>query len=435
MTRPHPVRRRTAIFMASLLAGCATAPMGVTPPPPSAIPELRIAHGAAPDDPNAAWQLAAALRANGDPAEARTVLEGAAAGGDVHLPSLQLLGLVLEELDEPAQAVAVYERLLADPRAASLREPVSARLEAARRAALEAEVASTLAEEARLAATPPQARTVAVFPFAYLGSSGTHAPLGRALTHMVITDLAATDRLTVLERLQVQLLADEIERADAGVTDPASGVRGGRMLGAEHVVLGQIGGDNTRLDLNAGVVISTSGAPTPTPVGLSDSVDRFFELEASLVLSLFEALGIELTAAEREQAGRRPTESLEALLAFGLGLEAQDAGRFSEARTHFERAVTLDPGFEDAEDALGTSVLQEFAEGVPPDAFVAMGGSLLTPSAEELWWSRRTDFLGIETILPTLGGRDPWAEVLDGEGFSPTGGTLVIILPRPGGTP
>lgn len=435
MTRPLFIRRRAALLGAALLAGCATAPGGIAPPPASAVPELRVALATAPDDPVAAWRLAAALRGADRAGEARTVLEESLERTPDHPPSLQLLGRVLEDLDRPAEAVVVYERLLALPNAGALRGPVSDRLEAARRAALQAEIAATLAEEARLAATPPEARTVAVFPFEYRGSNPDHAPLGRALTHMLVTDLAATDRFTVLERLEVQLLADEIGRTDTGLTDPATGVRGGRMLGAEHVVIGQVGGDAARIDLSAGVVAATSDSPQPVNVDRSDAVERFFELEATLALGLFEALGVQLTAAERERVGRRPTESLAALLAFGLGLEAQDEGRYGEAREHFERAVALDPSFEDASGALDTATRLDLAANLPGDAFVAIGGELMAPTLDDLWWSRRTDFLGVETLLPTLGGRDPWAELLDGESLAPVGGTLIITLPHPGGSP
>ncbi len=387
----------------------------------------------APDDPVTGWKLAAALHAGGSADEALSVIEGTVARSPNHLPSLQLQGLLLEEAGRAGDAVVVYERILADPAAGALRAPVSDRLALARRAALQAEVEAVLREEARLAATAPRPRTVAVFPFVYRGAEARHAPLGRALTHMLVTDLAATDRLTVLERLEVQLLADEIARTDAGQTDVQTGVRGGRMLGAEQVVLGQMGGDAGRIDLSAGVIPSTVDSIQPVPVDLSDSVERFFELEASLALSVFEALGIELTAAEQERIARRPTESLEALISFGLGLEAQDAGRFSEARDHFQRAVALDPSFGDASAALETSLTLEAAATMPAQTFVSYGGWTMSPSPDDLWLSRRTDFQAIETLLPGLEGRAPWLEVLDGETLAPTGGTLVIILPRPGG--
>lgn len=425
--------RRFAVAAAALLAGCAAAPTGIAPPPASAVPDLRVARAADPDNPTVAWRLAAALRAADQPGEARTVLEASLADHPEHSASLHLLGAVREEIGDDPGAAEAYERFLATSNADAFRVAVEARLAEVRRRILEAEIRAALRDEARLAATPPEARTVAVFPFTYRGAAPEVAPLGRALTHMVVTDLAATDRLTVLERLQVQLLADEIALTDEGLTDLDTGVRGGRLLGAERVVQGQIGGDDAQVSLSAGVLASSADSLAVRRVEAEDALDRFFELEAQLVLGLFDAMGIELTAAERERVGRRPTESLEALLAFGLGLEAQDEGRYAEAQEHFRRAVELDPDFDYAADALDTASRLETATGQDPEVFAGLGGNLLRPTPEELWLERRATYRGIETILPTLGGRDPWSEVLDDEGLAPSAGTVIIVLPRPGG--
>ncbi len=144
-------------------------------------------------------------------------------------------------------------------------------------------------------------------------------------------------------------------------------------------------------------------------------------------------MGIELTAAERERVGRRRTESLQALLAFGLGLEAQDGGRFSEARSAYENALTLDPTFEDAEIGLAEAIALEEAEDEDPEQFAGLGGDLIRPSPWELWLDRRGTYLPIEGIIPDVGGRDPYTEVIDEEGIAPRSGTVIIVIPRPGG--
>ena len=72
---------------------------------------------------------------------------------------------------------------------------------------------------------------------------------------------------------------------------------------------------------------------------------RLFELEKQLALDLHAELGIDLTAAERARINERQTENVQALLAFGRGLAAQDAGDFEQAEAHFGEATRLDPGF------------------------------------------------------------------------------------------
>ncbi len=428
-----PTFRRLGAGLAIVLTGCATAGTPATIPPAAAAPQLRAALANDPDNANLSWRLAAALHAGGRTAEARTVLDASLARHPDHAASLQLLGAVLESLRDDGRAAAAYERLLALPDAGNLRGPVSARLAAVRRRIQTTGIQAALRQEALLAETPPLARTVAVFPFSYTGSDQRLEPLGRALTHMLVTDLAATDRLKVLERLQVQLLADEIARSGEGLIDPATGVRGGRLLGAERVIQGQVGGGDDHLSLQAGILDNTADSVAPTLVEADDALDRFYELETRMALDLFTAMGIELTEVERERVGQRATRNLEAILAFGLGLEAQDAGRYTEARAHFARAVEIDPGFGEAADALDLSVRLETAESWTPTEFVALGAASTRPTPTELWLERRATYRGIEMILPGLGARDPFAEVIDDEGLAPRAGTIRILIPRPGG--
>ena len=69
-------------------------------------------------------------------------------------------------------------------------------------------------------------------------------------------------------------------------------------------------------------------------------------MEKTTALSLYELLGIQLTVAERERVMQHPTDNIRALLAFGLGLEAEDRGDFQLAGQHYTDAVTLDPRFQ-----------------------------------------------------------------------------------------
>jgi tetratricopeptide (TPR) repeat protein len=138
-------------------------------------------------------------------------------------------------------------------------------------------------------------------------------------------------------------------------------------------------------------------------------------MQNNLALELYGALGIELTVAERERVMRQPTQNVQALLAFGFGLEAEDAGRFREAVRHYRRAAELDQSFTEAGAALEraeaaedntNSLAQLLLEGVrelESDLLVAL--------------IARSRFLGVGTIVPSPEGRDPVPEMLGTEGF------------------
>jgi tetratricopeptide (TPR) repeat protein len=424
--------RYAGLATLALLSACASAGPRVLAPPPEAAPQLRLALATDPDNADLSWRLAAALRSGDQRVEAADVLDSALSTNPSHAPSVHLRGVMLEEAGDDAGALAAYERFLTLDDVDALVPDVRRRVTLLRRRLVEARVRAALDDEAALSDTDPVPGTVGIFPFVYTGAAEELASLGRALTHMLVTDLAATERLSVLERLQVQLIADEITLTERGLIEAETGVRGGRLLQAERIVQGQIGGDDARLALGAGVLESTAVGADPTRVEVDDALDRFFEAEGRLALGLFEAMGIELTAAERELVGRRRTANLQALLAFGTGLEAQDSGRFSDAREAFQRAVSLDPDFEDAREALQEATDLEEAEDDDLDEFAALGGDLLRPSPWELWLDRRGTYLPIEEIIPDVGGRDPWEEI-GGEPISPQSGTVIIVIPRPGG--
>jgi TolB-like protein len=280
----------------------------------------------------------------------------------------------------------------------------------------------------------PAPGTVAVFPFDYVGSDPGLAPLGRALAEMLTTDLSQTERLVVLERARAQVLVDEMALAGAGVVDPATAARGGRILGAHRVVQGQLDAAGEEVTVEARLVGGAPDAHTSEgALRASDRLARFFDLEKLLALDIYRTLGVELTAAERERVTRNRTESVEALIAFGLGLEAQDQGRWEDARTHFDQAVRTDPSFEAAAAQLATSETLANAASQGLDALADLGADLVAvigPTSPDLLADQ---LLAIEQLVPGLLGRDPLAEFLGNEGLTPTVAVLELILRRPGG--
>jgi tetratricopeptide (TPR) repeat protein len=365
-------------------------------------------------------------------------------------------GLAAEQLGDLAGAREAYSSYLVVGRTSRARHQLRERLAALTRRELTASTQSAIAREAELSAVAGPPTTIAVLPFRFTGSDSSLAPLGRGLAELVVVDLARAPQLTVLERARVQALVDEIALGDAGVADPATAARAGRILRAGRLVAGAI----TQLD--AGVLRADAAVvdvPTTAAVGSAAADDRLSELfamEKRLVLSLFDALGVTLTAEQRDLVMQRPTRSVAAFVAFSDGLLAEDRGDLAGAHDHFERALREDPGFSlaiqrqaSAAQALGGEVLttaaiegtiEGTAEGAAADA--AEQGRVAGIDDSPLGATLR-DALGDVVATPigdaARGGgapsaRDPLSSATGSDEPTGTPGRVVIIIRQPSTT-
>jgi len=430
VTMRHAVARpgRTALMLAAaaVLLGCASAP---PPPAPAQIPALEARLARDSSDIDAMVQLGAAYRQAGRSAEARWLLERALARRPDNALTALYLGLTYEDQGDLGRARELYTRYVEAEAAPGMRDVqrrIRARLPLLARRELEAAVRSAIAREAELAGTEPAASRVAVFPFLYGGADPELRPLGRALAELLATDLSQVQRVTVLERARVQLLLDELALADSGYVDPATAARSGRLLGAGRIVQGRIAGGADALRLEAAVVRAGTGEAVGGAVREEDELRRLFDMEKRLALALFESLGVQLTPAERERVNRRPTQSLQALLEYGLGLEAEDAGDYARAAAHYGRAEAADPGFAEArtrrEGAEGAAAaVRETTAQLSALASAAAGFGAAAPASIEIDQ--------VLQQLPAFNGRDAAAEILGREGIGRRSVIEIILRP------
>lgn len=432
MRPARPLPCRAVLVTLVVLCGCGPATWVGTRPTPAEIPALEARLVRDPGNTGLLTRLGAAYLEADQAEEARVVLERAVARAGRASDAAVLLGVAYESLGRYADAREAYAGYVDAGPSRPLRAEARRRIALLARLELVDAVRTALAREAELAATAPEPRTVAVFPFRFVGQDDRFRPLGRALAELLVTDLSQTGRLRVLERSRVQLLADEIALGEAGLTDAATAARGGRLLGAARVVQGSVGGDEEELRVEAAVVPVAAAArdlpaaPAPevraAPLVESDDAARFFMLEKNLALRLYDALGIELTVAERERVSRRHTENIQALLAFGLGLEAEDAGDYAAAARHYRRAAVLDPSFALAQEHAEEAELRAAALGVPAGELTRL--ALLGPADTEALDA------ALAAFVPGGAVRDAAAEALGSEGLGRKA-ILDLIFRRP----
>lgn len=320
---------------------------------PQSVPALQAERAQRPQDGMTATRLGVAyFRANQLP-EARAVLDSAVQRDPQNGIAAIYAGMTAESQGDFAAARTSYQQFITVARGDQLKAAARQRLALVDRRELEFSARQALAQEATLSQAPAELNTVAVMPFGYTGANEEVRPLSRGFAQLVVTDLARSRQLRVLERERMQAMLDEMRLGEQGRTDPASAARSGKLLRAGRVVQGSLTDQGNVLRATGSVVdVNTAGVSPGADAALP--LNRLFDMEKVFVFDLFAAMGITLTDAERAAINQRPTQNLQAFLAWSRGLEAEDRGDFVGAQDLYNQATRLDPSFSAASQSAQT---------------------------------------------------------------------------------
>jgi tetratricopeptide (TPR) repeat protein len=214
------------------------------------------------------------------------------------------------------------------------------------------EVASLIQREDELSSDDLSPNTLAVFPLIYQGINPDYVPLSRGFSEMVSIDLAKVNQLTVLERIRIQAVLDELRFSRSDFVDQSTAPRSGKLLRAGTIVSGDYDiTEDKKFMINLGSWDSRT-SERKAWVNKSGDLNDFFILQKEVVFAFLERNGIDLTQIEKESIAYIPTQNLESFLAFSRGLLHEDAGNFKEAESFYRRAADLDPSFGAAADKL-----------------------------------------------------------------------------------
>ncbi len=387
-------------------------------------------------------------------ADARAVLDQARGLDPRDGVSALYAGLAAEGQQDFVGAKAAYNDYLRVGRSRRTRTQIQQRLVALARVEVVAAAKLAVANEATLAQTPGDRRTIAVPPFKFAGPDAeTYAPLERGFAELMITDLSRSSQLTVVERDRMQAIADEIRLGAGDRVDAATAVRAGKLIRAGRLVNGSMVQSGAQLTIESNVIDVGSGELT-APVSVTNQLDNLFAMQKQLVFRVFDQLGVTLTPAERQLVDRQATTNINAFLAYSRGLLAADDGRFEDATRYFQEARTLDPGFGAASArfqaaqaaALGAQVsaatlesglsgsesqtVSNAAQGTitpvtaPTNTLNTVSQNLNPPSVTPI---ANTGPIG--TLEPPV--RDPSSNGTGTDQPSPITGTVTIIIRRP----
>jgi TolB-like protein len=333
------------IVMLALAGACATG--GASGP--EALARLERERSATPRSESVLRSLGILYYKSGRLPDARVALDQAMKLNPRDGTADLYLGLTAESQNDIAAARAAYAAYVQYGRTSRVRHQLESRLAALQRKELEQTAKAEVSNEQKLAQAPGAANVVAVLPLAFSGPDTSLKPLERGFAELLTADLARSSRLTVVERIRMQAVLDELKLQSSGATDPTTNVRAGKILQAGRLVQGSILQQGPDLRVDAAVI----DVPTTHVAGATSddrALDQLLTLEKNVALGLFQQLGVTLTTAERNAIEQRPTRSLAAFVSFSRGLLLEDEGQFERAETFFENASRLDPGFRAAQE-------------------------------------------------------------------------------------
>ncbi len=163
----------------------------------------------------------------------------------------------------------------------------------------------------------------------------------KGLAAMVISDLSKIKSLTIVERIRMQALLQEMKLGQTGIVDQKTAPRVGRLIGAENLVVGTLSGD---IQVTTTLASSSTGKIKGTTAA-TISKAAFFEIPKGIVLDTAKIMGVEPTDEEKAAIGTPHTKNYSAALHYGLALDALDAGHWEQAKDLFAKALREDPQF------------------------------------------------------------------------------------------
>ena len=257
-------------------------------------------------------------------------------------------GMSLEFQSKPQAALAVYINFSDFSELSPYRTLMEGRYRSLTLDLIHQQLRDLIAREDSLTGGTLPSKSVAVFPLDFEGGNERFSPLGKGLSEMITIDLGQVKGLSLIERVRVEALLDELKLSQRKLVDPSSAPRLGKLLSAGRIVAGSYSvSKEEQLTLNV-ASWDVVKKQYPKTASQSDALDNLFRLEKELVFDVIKKLGIKLTASERTAIQHIPTKNMQAFMMYSIGLDKEDAHDFEAAKVYFGQAASLDPGFERA---------------------------------------------------------------------------------------
>jgi TolB-like protein len=208
---------------------------------------------------------------------------------------------------------------------------------------------------ARDGSKPDRRPTVAVMYFdnGALSNRTDFAPLSKGIADLMVISLRSNCRIRVVEREQLQRILTE-QNIPADRIDAATRVRIGRLLGAQHMIMGAF-----VVDLRDQMVMTASAIDVETSeheadVSQRDAAKNLLDMVPVLARKLNDAMKLPPMQTPVYEGARPATrdDELLALRLYSRALEEQDRGNTPRASELYRAALAKFPAYQPAQQAL-----------------------------------------------------------------------------------
>lgn len=210
-------------------------------------------------------------------------------------------------------------------------------------------LASLVRPPAGLAQAGADLPTLAVSDFEgfLLGEAGNSAPVGKAVSSMLITELSTREGIRVIERFRLQEILQEQKLSLSGRVDQATMARIGELVGAQYLVFGQVSGVGNAMRMDVRLVDAETGEVLEVQK-LTDRPDELLNMVVRLADLFTAKLDLEPPSA-RPEPEKIPVR---ATIEFSRGVDFEDRGDVERALEHYEKALEIYPNHREAKLAV-----------------------------------------------------------------------------------
>jgi TolB-like protein len=180
--------------------------------------------------------------------------------------------------------------------------------------------------------------TISILYFDNTTKNKDYEWLSKGIADMLISDIAESGAVDVVERADLKKVLEEQELSLTGLTDDKKALELGKLMSASKLIYGSYIIQGNSIIIN-GKITDTESGKIKSVFAVKGALESILSLQNELSVKAGKALGI--TNGKAQQTA--PEYSVEAVKKYYQGLDLLDKGAVDDARRKFDEASKIDP--------------------------------------------------------------------------------------------